>query len=117
MNPKIQEENPISIYDLKKELTKIKKRDEELALRATKTEEYLNAFVVLKQKDAESLKNALTELEIPRLKDHHIIKIIDVLPESEEELKIVLQGYTLTVNKDNMKKIVDEIKKVAPTAA
>jgi DNA-directed RNA polymerase subunit F len=114
MNPKIQEESPISLYDLRKEMKKIKKRDTELSLRSGKTEEYLNQFAVLKDKDAESLEKELAEMEIPRFKDSHIKKVIDTLPESVEELKVVLQGYTLTISKENMQKIVSAVKKYEP---
>lgn len=114
MKPQISEEQPISIYELKKEISKIKKRDDGLSLRATKTEEYLNSFVVLKQKDAEDLEKELIALEVPRLKDFHIKKIIDLLPETVEELKVILQGYTLTINKDYQKKIIDAVKKYVP---
>ena len=114
MKPEIINEEPINIYDLKTEVSKIKRRDEELSIRATKTEEYLNAFTVLKQKEAKDLEEELTKLEIPRLKDYHIKKIIDVLPASEEELKIVIQGYTLTINKENQAKIIKVIKKYLP---
>jgi DNA-directed RNA polymerase subunit F len=114
MKPEITEEQPINIYDLKKELSKIKKRDEELSLRLAKTEEYLNSFTVLTQKDAESLEKELTALEVPRVKDYHIKKLIDLLPASVEELKVILQGYTLTINKEHQKSIVDVIKKYIP---
>ena len=117
MNPKIQEETPISIYDFKKELTQIKKRSPELGVRTAKMEEYLNSFIVLKQKDAEDLEKEIIKLEVPRLKDVHVKKIVDTLPTSVDELKVLLQGYTLTVNKDNMKKIVDVLKKYAPEEA
>ena len=111
MNPKIQEEAPVSIYDIKKELTSIKKRDEELSIRAAKTEEYINQFAVLKQKQAADLEKEITDLEIPRLKDVHVKKILDTLPSCPEELKVILQGYTLTVTKENMKKIISAIEK------
>jgi len=114
MNPRIQEETPISIYDLRKEMKIIKKRDEELALRAGKVEEYINHFAILKDSDAASLEKEITDLEIPRLKDVHIKKILDLLPVSVEELKVILHGYTLTVSKENMQKVIDAVKKVAP---
>ena len=114
MNPQIHDEVPISIYDLKKEVTKIKKRDSELSLRSSKTQDYLNTFIVLKQKDVESLESDLVKLSIPRFKDIHIKKVLDLLPASVEELKIILQGYTLTVNKENMEKIVSSVKKYLP---
>ena len=114
MNPKIQEEMPISVYDLKKELKSIKKRDTELSIRSNKTEEYINQFVVLKDKDADELKQKLNELNIPRLKEAHVNKILDLLPASVEELKVIIQGYTLTVSKDNMQKIISVVKKYLP---
>jgi DNA-directed RNA polymerase subunit F len=114
MNPEVQEEQPISIYDLKREVSKIKRREDELGLRTGKTEEYLNQFVVLKLKDADALEQDIIKLDIPRLKDYHIKKILDLLPATVEELKVVLQGYTLTVTKENMAKIVKAIQKYLP---
>ena len=114
MNPKIQDETPISIYDLKRELKSIKKRDEEFGIRAGKTEEYINNFSELTFKDSDALEKELSELDVPRLKDIHIKKIVDLLPVSVKELKVILQGYTLTVSKENMEKIAKVVKKYAP---
>lgn len=104
--PDILKETPITLVELKEELEKIKKRDEELNFRANKTEEYLSQFVTLPAKKAEELKEKITKLKIPRLKDEHMAKIIDLLPTTVEGLKVILQGYTLTVSQDSMKKIV-----------
>jgi len=114
MNPKIQEEQPINIYDLKKEISKIKKRSKELGIRTGKTEEYLNQFTEIKLTEAVALEKDINKLNVPRLKDLHIKKIIDTLPSSVEELKLILQGYTLTVNKENIQKIVTTVKKYLP---
>ncbi|MFH2021315.1 MAG: hypothetical protein ABIJ34_07920 [archaeon] len=111
MNPQIEEEKPMSLYDLKKEVTKIKKRDEVLSLRTNKTDEYLNLFVSLKQKDADGIESDIVALNVPRLKDLHIKKIVDTIPETVEELRVVLQGYALTITKENQEKIVDAVKK------
>ncbi len=111
MNPKILEETPISVYDLRKEMKKIKKRDTELSLRTGKTEEYVNQFATLKEKDAEDLEKEIEKMEIPRLRDLHIKKILDLLPASVEELKVILQGYALTITKENMQKIISAIEK------
>ncbi len=114
MNPKIQEQIPISIYDLKKEIAKIKKRSKELSIRSGKTEDYINQYTVLKQSEADALEQDLIKLNIPRLKELHIKKILDVLPATVEELKVTFSGYTLTVNKDNQQKIASVIKKYLP---
>ena len=100
-------EAPIDMYQLKKELEKIKKRDNELNFRANRTEEYLNQIAGIK--NADDLFDKLMKLNIPRLKEQHIHKLIDVLPATLNELKVVLQSYTITINNDSMKKIVDTI--------
>ncbi len=103
----ILSERSISMAEVKEDLEKIKKRDKELNFRANKTEEYLNQFVTIKK--TEELIKKLGALNIPRVKDQHINKIVDTLPKTVKDLKVVLQNYTLTVNNENMKKIVDAI--------
>ena len=107
--PIIVSEKPISMPEVKDEIAKIKKRDTELNFRSSRTEEYLNVFAKLSGKDAADLKAKLEKLNIPRLGEEHIVKIIDILPNTVEELKVVLQGYPLTITKENMKKIVDAV--------
>ena len=107
---KILSEEAISIYDLKKSLSAIKKRDEELGFRAAKTEEYIKSFAKLDAKSVDAIKKELEALEIPRMKSEHICKLLDILPTDEDDVKLVLQGYTLTVTNDNIKKIADVIK-------
>ncbi|MBN1792821.1 hypothetical protein JW826_04015 [Candidatus Woesearchaeota archaeon] len=103
----ILEKKSMSMSELKEELSQIKKRDGELSFRAAKTEEYLTEFKMIKAKQAEELFKKIDGLSIPRLKDNQINKIIDLLPQSVAELKVVLQGYALPVTNENMKKIVD----------
>ncbi len=111
MNPKIKSEEPINIVEMKEELKKISKRDEETSIRTNKTIDYLNDFVSIKPADSKKLYDEIEKLEIPRLKDVHIHKIIDLMPLTVEEMKVILQGYTITVTKESMKKIVDVVKK------
>ena len=108
-NPNVIEKKPVSMSELKAELQKIQERDEELGFRAGKTQEYINSFKLLKIEDYEKFKKELEELNIPRLKDDHIVKILDFLPRSVEDLEVLLQGYPITISKDNLKKIVDVI--------
>ncbi|MBI2656151.1 hypothetical protein HYX03_00240 [Candidatus Woesearchaeota archaeon] len=100
-------ENPMNSYQLRKELERIRKRDNELNFRANRTEDYLNQIAGLK--DADKLFDKLVKLNIPRLKEQHIHKIIDITPTTLNDLKVVLQGYTITLNSESMKKIVDAV--------
>ncbi|MAG39169.1 hypothetical protein CMO90_03720 [Candidatus Woesearchaeota archaeon] len=108
--PEVIEKNPTNIVELKYELARIKKRDGELTFRGGKTEEYLNEFAKLSKKDALELVEKLKKLNIARLKDIFINKIIDLMPSSVAELKIILQGYTLSLSKDEMTTIMKVVK-------
>ncbi len=96
---------------LKKQLEKIKERDKELDFRAAKTEEYLEQLNTVGK--ADQLFQKIAALEVPRLRESYIHKIIDIMPASIRDLKVVLQGYSLTVSNDSMKKIVELIKEFA----
>lgn len=113
MKMKIIKENPITMVQLKEEVGNIKKRDKEPNLRVQKTEEYLNLFASLKPEKEKELIEKISKLDVPRLKEEHITKIIDILPTDIDDLKSLLQGYTITVSKENMKKITDVIKDVS----
>jgi DNA-directed RNA polymerase subunit F len=43
------------------------------------------------------------------MKDEVICKIVDLLPQDEEELKNILQTYNLTVSKNNVKSIIKAV--------
>lgn len=110
MNPEIVAKEPMSIPLVKEALKKIKKRDEELTFRGQRTEEYVNEAAKLKPKEAKELVQKLEALELPRLKPEHIHKIVDILPKNEKHLKVILQGYTVTVSQENQKKIMAVVK-------
>lgn len=110
--PQILNEEPITMAEVKEEITKIRKKSDELNFRAERTEEYLNQFVELGPKKSKELKEKLTELNIPRLKAEHIIKIVDLAPTTADEIKSILSGYTLTVTNENLKKIAEAVKEI-----
>ena len=102
-------ETPISISQVKEALTAVKDKEGELNYRAGKTFEYLEQFAKLSQKEAHKLAEELTKLAIPRIKEQHIMKLIDVMPTTAKDVKTVLQGYAVTVTNDNLQKIADTI--------
>ena len=109
MKPEILEETSLNLVEMKNALEGIQKRDGELSFRGNKTLDYLNQFTLLKDKPAKELKGKLVALAIPRLKDVHVNKIIDVMPKYLEDLKVLLQGYTITVKEDHLKKIIETV--------
>ena len=108
--PEIIEEIPITMSILADEIKAIKKRDKELNFRASKTEDYLNQ-IGMDPKKSKELYGKIEKLKIPRLKDIHIIKIVDIMPDNLDEVKSVLSGYTVTVSQENLKKIAATVKK------
>ncbi len=109
-NLKVINKAPVSLAELKEDLKNIQSRDEEIGFRAGKTLEYVNSFSTLSVEDYNKLKEKIHSLEIPRLKDEHVVKIADFLPGSVAELDVILQGYALTVSKENLAKLVEAIK-------
>lgn len=107
MTLEILSETPVNVHQLKEILEKIKKRDKELNFRAAKTEEHLNHLETYK--NTEELFTKIEKLNISRLRPIHIHKIIDIMPATIKDLKLILQGYTISVTNDNMKKIVDTV--------
>lgn len=114
MNPKIISEEPMNMATVKVELEKIRKRDTELNVRATKTEEYVKNCFVLKKKEAEELFKKISDMNISRVKDIHIHKIIDIMPATVEELKSLLMGYTISLSGENLKKVIDAVTEYLP---
>ncbi|MFC1697579.1 hypothetical protein ACFL1H_04560 [Nanoarchaeota archaeon] len=106
----IIKEESMNLSQLKVKLADIKKRDKELGFRALKTEEYINQLNVLDAKEADELFKKLEKLKIPRIKDLHMHKIIDILPVHIEDVKVMFQGYPITITNENLKKIIDTVK-------
>ena len=111
---KLQQENPISLPEMKEKLHDIEARDKELSFRSNKVKDYLNKLVRLDKKTALELKQKLVSLDIPRLKDRQIIKIVDVIPEDLEDLRAVFTGEVTTITQENMEKIVEAVKHFIP---
>ncbi len=109
--PEIIEETPISMFEVKEELNKIKKRDGELGFRGNKTDEYLGMFVKLSSAKSKELFADIEKLKVPRLKPMHINKILDLMPTRLDDLKVLFQAYTITVTQENMKKIGSVVEK------
>lgn len=110
VKPTILSEEPITLAEAKEQLAEIKKRDTELSFRGNKTEEYLNEFAHLSASKAKELKKKLLDLKISRLKDDQITKIIDLLPMTVDDLKVVLAAYTLSLSKKDLEQVVAVVK-------
>lgn len=69
---------------------------------------FIEKFTKLDSKKAKELKSKLEGLELMKLKDEDVVKIIDIMPENLEELNKILSGVNL--DEDETKKILETIK-------
>jgi DNA-directed RNA polymerase subunit F len=109
MEPTIVSQRPITLAELKQEVTKLKGREKEPSMRIVRMDEYLSLFSESKSEKAKELYDAITKLNINRLKEEHICKIVDMVPKTLDELKLIMQGYALSLTNDASKKIVDAV--------
>ena len=115
MTLNIISETPVLMAEVKERLEHIKAKEGELNFRAQKTFEHLEQFAPLKKKKAEELLAELNKLAVPRLREQHLIKLVDLLPNTENDVKVVLQSFAVTVTSENLKKLSDTIEPyVAP---
>ena len=77
---------------------------------AKSTTEYIGKFVKLKPEKALGIKEILKELNIEKLKDKHISKIIDFMPEDAEDLKKIFVGEDFSLEQDEINRILEKIK-------
>ena len=102
----IVNESPVTLQEVKNYLEEMKKRDKDLGFRASKTLEFVDAFLP-KKKNVLEKKKTLLELSIGRLRDRHITKVLDVMPEDLDSLKAILSGENVTLKQEDLKKILE----------
>jgi len=82
------------------------KKDEE---KETDIVGFIKKFNKLKAKDAKELKQEIERMNIIKIKPEYVVKIIDVLPDSPEELNKIFVDVSL--DEDETRKVLDAIKK------
>lgn len=105
VKPQMVGEVPIGLAEAKAELERIKARDGTLNFRAAKCEEYLNDFATISVEKAAQLKKKIQDLGITRLKEENVIKVIDMLPKTPEDVKVIFQGSTVSISRKDMEQI------------
>lgn len=70
---------------------------------------FIKKFSKIKADKAQKLKKELRELEFLKIKEEHIVKIIDLMPEDSSDLNKIFADVAL--NEDETNKILEVIKK------
>lgn len=108
--PQFLEEKPLSLVDVKTAIELIEKRDTTLNFLANKTKEYLTTFVSLSEKRKEELHKKILGLNLTRIKEEQVCKIIDLLPKTVDELKVIILSYHLSLSKKDQDAIIAAVK-------
>jgi len=106
----IIEEKALTLTEAKELISKIEKRDKEISQRTQKTKEYLNKFAKLDKKEIKELTEKLTKLNILRLKEKTIAKLIDIQPRDIDSLRTILTAENLTLKQEDLQKIIECLK-------
>jgi|SRR3989344_3134234 len=101
-------EKPISLVETRELLEKIEKRDKVLNEKSTKTKDYINKTA--KKIDIKELQSKLEKTEVARLKQRHIVKIIDIYPKDMDSLKTIISGENITLKQEDLKKVLECLK-------
>ncbi len=113
VKPTIIEESPLCLAEVAEHMAVLESRDSEPDFRSQRTKEYFESFTPIKREQAEKLRKKLASLELSRLKELHTIKIVDLLPKTADEVKILLQGYPLSMTKKDMESIAEAVNECA----
>ncbi len=69
---------------------------------------FIDKFAKIKIKEAKELADKIKKMDLMKVKEEHIVKIIDLLPETPEDLNKIFNDVSL--DEDEIKKILDAIK-------
>lgn len=105
---KVLSEKPVLPQEVKDFLEKIAK-DTDLSFIEEKTINYLKTIPLIDYENAKKLYEELKSLNYPELSQTVLIKIVEFLPETIDDLKVILYGITL--EKEKAEKIQEIVKK------
>lgn len=106
----IIEEKPVSLVRVKSILKK-RKAAGELTYEQKIAYEHARKFSKLTESRALKLREDLCELGIRRLRPNHIVIILNLLPKSSEELKLITASGVAALKSDEIKRVLEVVKK------
>lgn len=97
----ISEERPVTMTEV---VTSVGDSDKGDAIK-----KFIKNFKLLNAEKTEEMKEELKALDLIRLKDEHIVKIVDFVPTTASELnKVIIE---VSLDQDEVNKILDVTKK------
>jgi DNA-directed RNA polymerase subunit F len=105
---KIENEKFVAWPLIKKTLEK-KEKEKELSYEQKNALEHLRKFAKISEKQATEMAEELGKIE--RLKEKHVISIINHMPQDLEELRVLFANEIANISDDDKKKIISIVKK------
>jgi len=102
----ILKQEALTLAETKEILDKVESDNQRLK----KTQEYLKKFTKKKPEKAKITTKKLDEAGISKLGHRHIVKIVDVMPETPSELRSIFSGDDLSLDSNETEKILQIIK-------
>jgi len=105
---KVIEEHPVTLAEAKQILDKEMKGVEEPLYEQAITAEYLKKFAKTKPKTAVELREKLAQTN-ERIKEEVIVKIVDLLPRDEEDIRAIFAKERYALTKDELNNLLEVI--------
>ena len=74
----------------------------------TEIKGFVKKFIILKPDKAKELREKIEKLDLLKVKEEHITKIIDIMPETAEDINKIFSDVSL--DEDETKKLLETIK-------
>ena len=110
VNYEVINQKPVHSSKVYEEITS-KTQNREQTYREEKILEYLKKTNKLEQKEFKSALDELKALEIPRIEEKHLVKILEIMPQNGTELRAIISHGGVVVVDDVVTQILEIIKK------
>ncbi|MBU4116174.1 MAG: hypothetical protein KKG94_00335 [Nanoarchaeota archaeon] len=97
----IKNETSLSMAEIREYVEKDQERNADIIA-------FIKKFTKMKSENAKKIREEIQKLDLMKIKDEHIVKIIDLFPENKEDLNKIFTDISL--NEDETTKVLETIK-------
>ena len=108
MDLTIIEQKPVPLTEVNAKLENAKKAGA-LNFRAEKVNVYITDLGLPENQQVIELQKKISDLNITRLRDRHIIKVLDLMPKDIDTLKSIFTGEAVSLKPEELKLILDTL--------
>jgi len=103
---KVGDDRIITLAEVK-EMLAAREKEGELHPEQKAALEHAERFSKLSAENTKKCMDELMKIGIPRFKEEHAVKLVDVLPRNEDLVKTMFSKENVTLKKEDVKKIMD----------